>query len=420
MAFMNNDGFRINKQLKYDTMNKLLKFAVIITVAGMFFSCDDMMDVHQKYLEGGEKIYAPKVDSLVFYNGKGRVQLWFWLLEAPNVRSVDIFWNSYADSLIVPITPSAGLDSMSVYIPLKDEKAYAFYVRTTDIFGNHSLSQMGSATVYDSIYASTLGNRGVRSASIKITDANVNTEIQWYAAVDDYVYSEIRYTDVNNKVKTVQVLANDRNTSISDAKGSSTYEYRTLYLPSNSIDTFYIAWEALEFITVESTPFKGPHILSATAPCTIEARNFDYGGEGIAFHDVSNRTPNSAYRTAEGDELSKTVDIEAGGNLGYVGVGEWLVYTVEVQNAGVYAADVQLSVNSSAGGSFSFSADGSKSATVTAPNQSSWSSWIWVFDQYPDLTQPTFRLSAGKHKIRFTAEGGGFNLMAYRLTRKGD
>ncbi|MDR0699812.1 MAG: DUF4998 domain-containing protein, partial [Tannerella sp.] len=145
-------------------MNKLLKFITVIMIAGALFSCDDMMSVHQEYLEGGEKIYAPKVDSLVFYNGKDRIQLWFWLLEAPNVRSVDIFWNAYADSLIIPVTPSAGLDSMAVYIPLKDERAYTFYVRTTDIFGNHSLSEMGSATSYGAIYLSALTNRGVKSA----------------------------------------------------------------------------------------------------------------------------------------------------------------------------------------------------------------------------------------------------------------
>jgi hypothetical protein len=56
-------------------MNRLLKFITLIMIAGAFFSCDDMMDTHRKYLEGGEIIYAPKVDSLVFHNGKGRVQL---------------------------------------------------------------------------------------------------------------------------------------------------------------------------------------------------------------------------------------------------------------------------------------------------------------------------------------------------------
>jgi hypothetical protein len=230
--------FMMNEQLKYNVMNKLLKFIAIIAVAYTFFSCDDMMDVHQKYLEGGEKIYAPKVDSLVFHNGKGRVQLWFWLLEAPNVRSVDIFWNTYADSLIVPVTPSARRDSMMVYIPLVEEKAYTFYVRTTDIFGNHSLSKMGSATSYDTIYASALTNRGIKSAET----VGSTTTIQWYGVADDYVYSEVRYTDVNNEVQIVRASPNESSTSCPDAKTGSTYEHRSLYVPANSIDTFYMEW----------------------------------------------------------------------------------------------------------------------------------------------------------------------------------
>jgi hypothetical protein len=197
-----------------------------------------MMDVHQKYLEGGEKVYAPKVDSLYFFNGKKRVVMWFWLLESPNVRSVDIFWNNNADSLIIPVTPSAGLDSMEVYIPLKAEKAYTFYVRTTDIFGNRSLSEMASATMYDSIYESVLENRGVKSAET----TGSTTAIQWYAAADDYACSEVRYTDVNNEVRTVLAFATEQSTSCPDAKTGSTYEHRSLYLPPNSIDTFFMEW----------------------------------------------------------------------------------------------------------------------------------------------------------------------------------
>jgi hypothetical protein len=200
-----------------------------------------MMDVHQKYLEGGEIIYAPKVDSLVFRNGKGRTQLWFWLLESPNVRSVDIYWNAYADSLIVPVTPSAGLDSMAVYIPLKEERTYTFYVRTTDIFGNHSLSEMGSATSYGSIYESTLTNRGVKNAET----AGSITTVQWYGIADDYIYSEIRYTGVNSEVQIARTLPNEESTSVSDAKAGSTWAHRSLYVPTNSIDTFYLEWEPI-------------------------------------------------------------------------------------------------------------------------------------------------------------------------------
>jgi hypothetical protein len=196
-----------------------------------------MMDIHQKYLEGGEKIYAPKVDSLVFYNGKNRAQLWFWLLESPNVHSVDIYWNAYADSLIIPVTPSAGLDSMAVYISLPEERTYTFYIRTTDIFGNHSLLEMGSATSYGAIYESALTNRGL-TAEISGSTAT----IQWYGVTDDYVYSEVRYTDINNELRIVRALPNELSTSCPDAKAGSTFEHRSLYAPTNSIDTFDLEW----------------------------------------------------------------------------------------------------------------------------------------------------------------------------------
>jgi hypothetical protein len=218
-------------------------------IAGIFFSCDDMMDTHRKYLEGGEKIYAPKVDSLVFHNGKGRAQVWFWLLESPNVRSVDIFWNNYVDSLNVPVTPSTGLDSLMVYIPLTEERSYTIYVRTTDIFGNHSLSEMGSATSYGAIYESTLANRGVKSAET----TGSTTEIQWYGIVDGYVCSEVRYTGLNGEVKIVRALPNETSTSCPDAKAGSAYEHRSLYVPANSIDTFYMEWTP---ITVTLAPVK--------------------------------------------------------------------------------------------------------------------------------------------------------------------
>ncbi|MDR2774874.1 MAG: Ig-like domain-containing protein [Tannerella sp.] len=396
-------------------MNRLLKFIVIIV--GTCFSCNDMMDVHQKYLEGGEKIYAPKVDSLYFFNGKERVLMQFWLLEAPNVRSVDVLWNNYADSLIVPVTPSAGLDSMAVYIPLPKERAYTLYVRTTDIFGNHSLSEMGSATSYGAIYESALVNRRVKSAETRITDVSSLSTIKWYGIIDDYVCSEIRYTDVNNMAQTVRVSANEESTTVpDDAKDGSIYEYRTLYMPPNSIDTFHTAWEVLEFTTVESTPFNGPHILSAAAPCIIQARDFDFGGEGLAFHDDNSNSSGQNYRASNGDTKGgDNVDLE--GNIGWVNAGEWQVYTVEVQDDGLYRLDVYLSVSSGGGGSFAYSIDGEKSATVTAPNNGSLNDWRWVFDRYPELAsqQPAFQLSKGKHKVRFTAETGGFNVMSHRF-----
>ena len=82
---------------------------------------------------------------------------------------------------------------------------------------------------------------------------------------------------------------------------------------------------------------------------TIEAENYDSGGEGIAYHDTTPANLGGAnYRPGD------AVDVQAGGSngydLGYAVSGEWLNYTVNVTTAGSY--EVQASVaNIAKGGS---------------------------------------------------------------------
>jgi uncharacterized protein YjdB len=166
--------------------------------------------------------------------------------------------------------------------------------------------------------------------------------------------------------------------------------------------------------------FKGPHILSADAPYELLACDFDRGGEGVGYHDVAGGGNNS-YRRDNGDDGSQGVQIESpNNNIAYTGEGEWLVYTVEVQDAGVYDVDIYLSIG---GGNcaFSVSVDDEtyKSETTTnVPANWSWTNWFWVFEKYPNLktTQPKLNLSAGRHLIKFHLESGGFNLQALKFT----
>ena len=76
------------------------------------------------------------------------------------------------------------------------------------------------------------------------------TTIQWYGVVDDYVCSEVRYTDKNNEEQIVRALPNQTSTMISDAKAGSTYEHRSLYVPANCIDTFYTEWIYVDEILI--------------------------------------------------------------------------------------------------------------------------------------------------------------------------
>jgi hypothetical protein len=393
-------------------MKKFIKqIAFAGSVLCMFLSsCSKMNDLHDEYLES-EIIYAAKVDSASVYPGMKRAAL-NMLIHSQRIETVRIYWNDYSDSTDIVINNQVG--EFSKLLENIDEKDYIFYLVSLDKFGNRSLPFEVSGSVYGDRFKNGLTGRAI--LSINATDENLT--VNWGGTPDNAIYSELVYKDGEGNRHTLRIPLSETSTSFTD--WSSIDSSRTVFLPgANALDTLYSEWATAPPVR-ESMPFNGPHILSAAVPCEIQARDFDYGGEGLAFHETSNRTPNSSYRTAAGDELSKTVDIESGGNLGYVGVGEWLVYTVEVQDAGVYAADVYLSVNNGSGGAFYFSVDGNGSETATAPNQSSWNSWVWVFEQYPNLTQPTFRLSAGKHKIRFTVGPGGFNLMALKFTRISD
>ncbi|MEN6343335.1 MAG: GDSL-type esterase/lipase family protein, partial [Methanospirillum sp.] len=111
------------------------------------------------------------------------------------------------------------------------------------------------------------------------------------------------------------------------------------------------AWQrALAPVLAAATPTRSPTTRPPTTvpttvattarpnavPGTVEAENYNTGGEGVAYHDMTPINQGGAYRPAEG------VDIESlpGGGyaVGYVRDGEWLKYTVSVATAGKYSA----------------------------------------------------------------------------------
>ncbi len=70
-----------------------------------------------------------------------------------------------------------------------------------------------------------------------------------------------------------------------------------------------------------------------TIPGTIEAENYDLGGEGIAYHDADANNAGLMYRPDEG------VDLSADGgqmHIYWIIAGEWVEYTFEVEEAGAF------------------------------------------------------------------------------------
>ena len=221
-------------------MKRMYKLSVLVVVVIFsFLSCEDMMDVHKPFVGDKEIVYSPKLDSLSFYAGQNKVYCKFWMYNATNVKSVDIFWDK--DSLIIPVSLSSGLDSMLVEVSCSQEKSYTFNVRTTDIFGNHSLWSTGFGNSYGDFFLQSLLNRSIKGFKI----ANGGGVINWFPSAANLFRSEVRYIDNLDKEQVVTIPKNEMNT-FCPGLTSNQFELRSFFIPEpDAIDTFVISWEPM-------------------------------------------------------------------------------------------------------------------------------------------------------------------------------
>jgi len=153
------------------------------------------------------------------------------------------------------------------------------------------------------------------------------------------------------------------------------------------------------------SPFSGS---PASVPGTIEAENFDNGGEGVAYHDTSGGNNGGAYRSTD-------VDIEGttggGYDIGWVVGGEWMNYTINVASAGTYT--IQLRVASPGGGSMHVGFNGPSSVwqSVGVPVTYGWQSWTTV--------SFTATLGAGTQQMTLLSDTGGYNLDSITISSGG-
>ncbi len=155
--------------------------------------------------------------------------------------------------------------------------------------------------------------------------------------------------------------------------------------------------------TPSSTPFTGTPY---PVPGQIEAENFDNGGEGVAYHDLTLGNQGGAYRT------DIDVDIVAPPTGGYVvngfQTGEWLKYTISVAQTGTYRIDALVSSEFTTS-RWHADVDGvNVTGSVSVPNTGSWNTFKWVGGGGVPL-------AAGQHVIRISADEQYFNFAAFRI-----
>jgi len=135
-------------------------------------------------------------------------------------------------------------------------------------------------------------------------------------------------------------------------------------------------------------------------PGEIEAEQYDLGGEGLGYHDLSRGNSGGAFRY-------DNVDIEVNPGMiddhkvAGIEAGEWLNYSVIVTTAGAMTLHASVA-SASAGKTFHIELDGIDiSGKLTVPNTGGWQNWRTV-------SVNTSYIPKGKKNLRIVMDSGDF------------
>ncbi|WP_369372158.1 carbohydrate-binding protein [Promicromonospora sp. Populi] len=158
------------------------------------------------------------------------------------------------------------------------------------------------------------------------------------------------------------------------------------------------------------TPVEGPFGgTPAAVPGTVQAENYNTGGQGVAYSVNSINGNANGYR-ADGVDLETTSDTGGGHNLGWTSTGQWFHYTVNVATARTYTVALRVAAPSAVTNALHLvSASGTNlSGNVSLPATGGWQTWTTV------TTQVT--LPAGVQTLTVYQDNGGWNLNSLQFS----
>ncbi|HWC80588.1 MAG TPA: glycoside hydrolase family 3 C-terminal domain-containing protein [Pseudonocardiaceae bacterium] len=154
-----------------------------------------------------------------------------------------------------------------------------------------------------------------------------------------------------------------------------------------------------------SAPFGGT---PAAVPGTVQAANYDTGGQGVAYNVSATNGSANSYRS-DGIDLETTADTQdtapAGGayDIGWTTPGQWFNYTVNVATAGNYTASFRVASPYGIADALHIanSAGANLTGSVAVPNTGGYETWTTVT---ADITLP-----AGQQTLTVDQDTNGWN-----------
>ncbi len=216
---------------------------ILISAMGFFSACEDMYEVHGKFVEDGEILYLTKADSVEFFAGKDRGEIQFVLENAVKVNHVVVYWNDKKDSIVTELQPSSGIDTVRIELNDLPEGSHQLEIVTKDNLGHKSIGVTVFGITYGDKYKQILKHRAVQSLKV----SRIKTEITWLNSAEKATAFELKYINVQDNEVVKKYKPSVNSMTLTDIKVGTKISHRMHYLPeATALDTFQTDWQELK------------------------------------------------------------------------------------------------------------------------------------------------------------------------------
>jgi len=185
---------------------------------------------------------------------------------------------------------------------------------------------------------------------------------------------------------------------------NQTYTYRIIASYTDSTELISQPYQV--FFPTWTKPARVPfHGSPLSVPGTIQAEDFDKGGEGFTYHDADQSNIPGKYRPSEAVDIYERPG--DGFHVGNIIAGEWYEYSVNIKTTGIYNITFYFA-SYFTGGKFSFSVDSLNSDILTVIGSGS------NLNTKPVLTQ--MNLHSGNRVLRFNVVSASQNYNFDKVT----
>ena len=165
--------------------------------------------------------------------------------------------------------------------------------------------------------------------------------------------------------------------------------------------------------TGTDAPFGGT---AAPVPGTVQAANYDTGGQGVAYNVTATNGTANSYRS-DGVDLEDTADTAdtspagAAYDVGWTATGQWFKYTVEVATAGTYTVSFRVAAPTAVTDALHIANSSGTNLTgsVAAPATGGYQTWTTV--------TASVTLPAGQQTLTVDQDNAGWNLHYLAFTQ---